>query len=166
MTTKFRARLWAAALLAIAGASANTGYSGASGTAVAASADAHITRASLRAVLPDASLRAQETFDRFLAGAMLGRKTSPDAAVRIRQVDTALWLFGVSATETGFTGHAAGASEAIAFTRADIVDWSYAPMGGRMHGNFAARAMMDVLPDHRAALIATTLSLDPMPKGW
>lgn len=166
MTVKRRARLWAAILLAGAGISANSGYSGSTGYAVAASSDVRVDAAALRATIPLASQQAQATFDRFIAGAMLGTKTTPDAAVRVRHGDTSVWLYGVAPQGDGFTGQAFGQSTPITFGRGDILDWSYAPMGGRMHGNFAARAMMDVLPDHRAALIATTLSLDPIPRGW
>ncbi len=166
MTTKRRARLWAAAILAIAGMSANSGYTSASGYAVAASPNDTIDTAALQAVIPDAQVEALATFDRFLAGAMLGRKTSPSAAVRIQQGDTPVWVFGVSHTENTFSGHEAGQSEPIIFTRDDVIDWSYAAFDGRIHGNYAARAMMDILPQYRAALIATTLSLDPLPKGW
>ena len=166
MNVKRRARLWAAALLAIAGASANSGYTGTSGSAEAASYSDPVDRGALLAVLPAASVKAQASFDRFLKGATLRTKTSPDAAVRIRHGESTLWVFGVSRAEDGFVGHPAASSEIIGFAAEDVMDWSYTTHDGRMHGNFGARAMMDVLPAHRAALIATTLSLDPMPKGW
>ena len=166
MTAKKRARLYAAAILAIAGASANSGYSGASGYAEAASYADAVERSALRAVLPDASEEAQASFDRFLKGATLTTKTSPDAAVRIRKGETSLWVFGVSRTGTGYVGYPAASKDAVTFDAEDVMDWSYTTHDGRMHGNFGARAMMDLLPPHRAALIASTLSLDPLPKGW
>lgn len=151
---------------AIAGLSANSGYSGASGYAEAASYDDPVDRGALLAVLPVAAERAQGTFDRFLVGATLRTKTSPDAAVKVHQGETDVWLFEVSRTETGFVGYPAGGKTAVSFQRAEVTDWSYATTDGRMHGNFGARAMMGVLPPHRAALMASTLSLDPLPKGW
>ena len=166
MTAKRQARLWAAAILAIAGISANSGYTGHSGYAEAAAFDDPVDQGALRAVLPDATLRAQASFEQFLNGAMGRHQTAPEAAVRIRKDDTPVWLFNISETDTGFVGQPAGTKGNIAFDRGDVIDWSYAHRDGRMHGNFGARAMMEVLPAHRAALIATTLSLDPIPTGW
>ena len=166
MTSKRRGKLWAAALLAIAGISANSGYTGASGYAVAASPTDRIDTAALQAVLPMAEMQARDSFERFLEGATLRNRTGPDSAVRIRQSGADLWLFGVTRTKEGFAGHPAGLTRPVAFTKNDVVDWSHAARDGRMHGNFAARAMMDALPDYRAAMIATTLSFDPLPKGW
>ena len=86
--------------------------------------------------------------------------------MRIRQNGTEQWLFGISYERDGYKARPVGASEAISFTRDEVIDWSHTARNGRLHGNFTARAMMDVLPDYRAALIATTLSLDPLPADW
>ena len=166
MTVKRRARLWAALILALAGASANSSYTGPSGYAVAAAPNDRIEQAELLAVLPGAEAAARASFERFVQGAMMHTKTSPDAAVRIRQNGVEQWLFDISHKDGGYQGRQAGVSEAITFTEDEVIDWSHTARNGRLYGNFTARAMMEVLPDYRAALIATTLSLDPMPKEW
>ena len=145
MTVKRRARLWAALILALAGVSANSGFPGPSGYAVAAAPTDRIEQAELLAVLPGAEAEARASFDRFLQGAMMHTRTNPDAAVRIRQNEAEQWLFGISRTESGFSGHPLGSAETIAFTEAEVIDWSHTARNGRLHGNFTARAMMQRL---------------------
>ncbi len=80
------------------------------------------------------------------------------------------WVERVHIAGDGFVGRPLGQDlglgEAVEFTLDQVIDWSEVGHDGRMHGNFTARALMETLPDYRAALIATTLSLDLYPADW
>ena len=175
MTYKTRGRWAGLAFLVLGFVSANAGAIDAPSAAAAAQPEI-AGGPTAEDVLPGASALARETFPRFLAAATSrGGKTLPGAAVKITVplsdgTEATAWVDRVSADGDGFTGRPMGQAltlgDTLTFTAADVLDWSDTGPDGRIYGNFTARAMMEVLPPHRAALIAATLSLDPYPAGW
>ena len=175
MTYKTRGRWAGLAFLVLGFVSANAGAIDAPSAAAAAQPDI-AGGPTAEDVLPGASALARETFPRFLAATTSRAGTTlPGAAVKITisfddGTATTAWVERVGAHGDGFAGRPMGQAlalgDTLTFTAAEVLDWSGTGPDGRIYGNFTARAMMEVLPPHRAALIATTLSLDPYPAGW
>ena len=175
MTYRTRGRLAGIAILFFGMIAGNAGEF--ETPAVAGAAELGATdRPSAQDVLPAASALARETFPRFLAATTSRAGTTlPGAAVKITvSLDdgtaTTAWVERVGTHGDGFAGRPMGQAlalgDTLTFSEAEVLDWSGTGPDGRIYGNFTARAMMEVLPPHRAALIATTLSLDPYPAGW
>ena len=172
MTPKIMGRWIGMFILAVGFVTANSSPIAAPSTA--ATADRQSPDPMLRL---EASLRAerlaQESFPRFLSGAM-GRTgaTLPGSAVRVRGTtdtgaDGLFWVERIAVAADGFTGQdLSDPARRHAFTLTDIVDWSHAGHDGRLHGNFGAREIAAVLPAQHAAQIVATLSIAPYPRGW
>ncbi|MXQ07927.1 hypothetical protein GQ651_08715 [Alphaproteobacteria bacterium GH1-50] len=172
MTAKTIGRWTGIALLAVGFLTANSSPIAQPSTASAAERSSYDPMMRSAAADRGAAL-ARESFPRFLAGAM-GRsgKTLPGSAARVRMTNSEgavefLWLERIGRTGEFFVGQSlADASAQHKFVLTDVVDWSHPGQDGRLHGNFGAREIAEVLPAHHAALMTAALSLHAYPSGW